>query len=91
MVDQAVTTAVEAGLVGQHLAETLHDLQVPPEALPRPLEAHVGVAHAMFQRPPKQLAEALEQVDAGSPFDFNTVDRRAQAPAQIERLPRAPC
>eukprot|EP00972_Heterocapsa_arctica_P107069 15773506-Heterocapsa_arctica.AAC.1 len=58
LVHEAVATAIEAGLV-------------PPEAVPRPFEAHVGVAHAMLQHPPKQFAEALQQVDANSPFDLD--------------------
>eukprot|EP00972_Heterocapsa_arctica_P074466 10991019-Heterocapsa_arctica.AAC.1 len=41
LVHQAVVAAVEADLVWQHLAQALHNLQVPPEP-------HMDVAQAML-------------------------------------------
>eukprot|EP00972_Heterocapsa_arctica_P105155 15495532-Heterocapsa_arctica.AAC.1 len=73
LINETITTAVELGLVRQHLAQALHQLELPPEAVARPFEAHVHVAHAALQDPSQQPEEALEQADTGAPLDLDVV------------------
>eukprot|EP00972_Heterocapsa_arctica_P059580 8786633-Heterocapsa_arctica.AAC.1 len=39
LIGEPIAAAIELGLVGQHIAQALHHVELPPEAVSRPLEA----------------------------------------------------